>query len=113
MKPPLKIITPAIALFAVATAVPASAGTVSKVVQIGDLNLASNAGQATLEKRIDTAVSAVCASPQAFSLRQRMDQQRCMEKARVDARKQVDKAIAAQLRAERLAVALTSDVASN
>lgn len=64
-------------------ALPVCAGTSeSLAVPYADLNLASTQGQATLERRIETAVRSVCDANQSRELAMRAASKRCQQAAR-------------------------------
>lgn len=69
---------------AVAASAPAVAATVDAmphaIVQTSDLNLRSEAGKATAERRIDAAAAQVCATGERFATAS------CRSQARADAR---------------------------
>jgi UrcA family protein len=72
----------------------ASAGERQQLVKHSDLDLSTSAGQATLKKRINTAVHRVCAFPSAKTMAERADQQRCETRARNSAMRQAGQTIA-------------------
>lgn len=65
-----------------------------RVVRYGDLNLASAAGQARLERRVQTAVDAVCPAGFVLDLGAAAHANACKVAAYEDARSQMDEVIA-------------------
>ena len=61
----------------------------TRIVSYADLNLASAAGRARLESRIERAVRAVCGSPIVWELRSFDRVQECRAEARADAAAQL------------------------
>jgi UrcA family protein len=72
----------------------ASAGERQRLVEHSDLDLSTSAGQATLKKRVNSAVRGVCAFPSAKTAAERTDQQRCETRARTSAMRQAGQTIA-------------------
>jgi UrcA family protein len=72
----------------------ASAGERQRLVEHSDLDLSTSAGQATLKKRVNSAVHGVCAFPSARTAAERIDQQRCETRARTSAMRQAGQTIA-------------------
>lgn len=84
----------AAALGLVATTAPAFAGEVEKMsvkVEYGDINLATAAGQETLDNRIEKAVRTVCRVNDLSTGSRQLTQEKrdCLVKARADARQKV------------------------
>lgn len=84
----------AAALSLVATTAPAFAGKVEKMsirVNFTDINLATAAGQKTLDHRIERAVRSVCRADDLTTGSRVLTQEKraCLAKARADARRQV------------------------
>jgi len=92
------------ALAALTTAPVAAAETVSVAVGFDDLNLASPAGVATLEKRIKAAAEKVCAQAERRELWARASWQECKAATLADAMEQM----ASVLPAETLALAASA-----
>lgn len=85
-------------LGAVATATPASAhATTSRSITVhsADLDLTSDAGTTTLDRRIRGAANRVCGMSGAFMLREKMDAAACRTAAIAGASAQVQLAVAA------------------
>lgn len=75
-----KIVVPALAASALAAvSTPASAETKSVAVQYADLDLTSASGMATLEGRIAAAARKICGKPEARSVHDGADYQRCID----------------------------------
>jgi UrcA family protein len=72
----------------------ASAGDRHRTVEYSDLDLSTTAGQATLKKRVNSAVSSVCSFPNARTSAERADEQRCTTRARTVAMRQAAQKIA-------------------
>jgi len=84
----------AAALGLVCTTAPAYAGEIEKMsvrVNYGDINLATAAGQQTLDNRIEKAVRTVCRTTDLKTGTRIMNQdaRACLAKARADARQQL------------------------
>lgn len=86
------------ALAALVTAVPAAAATneerVSETVSYADLDLTSEAGIETLDRRLDRAVRRVCGSPMVKSVQSERRVTKCREQAWNAIRSERDLAIA-------------------
>ena len=87
--------TPAIAQDIVVTSkkVPEGFEPVQKVVKIGDLNLATTAGVAEMEKRVSQAVNSICRAPVGAPYWEERDSKMCRDFAWESARPQMDRAI--------------------
>jgi UrcA family protein len=72
----------------------ASAGERQRSVDHNDLDLSTQMGQATLKKRVNSAVIGVCAFPSAKTAAERNDQKRCEARARTSAMRQAAEKIA-------------------
>lgn len=84
------IFVPAALIGAMLVAGGAQAGTLRHAeVETADLNLATPAGQALLERRIDAAIDEVCAPLVNTTLEEKMDFRRCRANAQVGADAQV------------------------
>ncbi len=81
----------------------ASAQTRSIGVDASDLDLASNAGRAVLEQRVDHAVDNICGSSHARSTWEQVNYAACSKAARADVRSKVDTMVAAAESARRMA----------
>lgn len=69
---------------------------VARQVSFGDLNLETDAGLATLQKRLDRAVAGICAvNPVADSAAVRDEQARCVSETSAGLQAQVDAAVRA------------------
>lgn len=79
----------------------ASAGERQRSVDHSDLDLSTQMGQATLKKRVNSAVIGVCAFPSAKTAAERNDQKRCEARARTSAMRQAAKKLPATARALR------------
>lgn len=84
-----KSIVTVLAALTASIAVPATAEEVSVTVAFGDLNLASPAGRATLDKRIAAAVNRVCAQAERRDLAGRMAWDECKAATLADAMEQL------------------------
>jgi UrcA family protein len=83
-----KITIAALALSLAAFATPASAETTSVEVRFDDLNLASAAGMAALERRVDRAIERVCGAD-TRPLYKVVQQQQCAREAKASANEQI------------------------
>mgnify|MGYP000085450522 FL=1 len=119
MKTPLKIIAPAAAILAIVAAVPASAGNntgatyTTSAVQYSDLDLTTQDGQETLQKRVNKAVSKVCGFAGRVTLREQMASKACTKAASRQADQETRTVIARANNGERLAATLSPVVAGN
>lgn len=68
---------------------PADTDVKREVVKYGDLNLASDAGQATLDTRIRAAAHRVCQDPGNTAMERFQRERKCRSIAIADARQQV------------------------
>jgi UrcA family protein len=85
---------------------PASAAWRTTEVRINDLDLASSAGQATLETRLERAIKNVCRSNSSKALSERKDIAKCEANARATAEAEAEKRVAAyKVKNERMASA--------
>jgi len=91
------------ALMLAASASLASAQTRSIGIDASDLDLASNAGRAVLEQRVDHAVDNICGSPHARSTWEQANYATCSKAARADVRSRVDAMVAAAENARKMA----------
>ncbi len=74
----------------------AAAQPVARQVSFSDLNLETEAGRATLERRLERAVSSICAvNPVDDSAAVREEQQRCIAETSAGLKGQVDAAVRA------------------
>ena len=80
----------------------------TRTVSYADLNLASTAGQQTLNRRIAGAVRSVCSNPMAGQLSERSADRRCAAEARKKAEPQAAAAIRAHTRAASATMVLAS-----
>jgi UrcA family protein len=72
----------------------ASATERQRTVQYSDLDLSTAAGQATLKKRVNSAVNNVCGFPSVETAADRLDRSRCEARARTSAMRKVAQTIA-------------------
>lgn len=94
-----KLTTPKVAFALLAAALatmPAAAETITRHVHYADLNLTTPAGKASLERRVRTAVSAVCGSfvQAGGNLVEMRNIRTCRRKSHASARSQMNVAIA-------------------
>ncbi|WOE75304.1 UrcA family protein [Alterisphingorhabdus coralli] len=75
----------------------------STTVSYGDLNLNSEAGQQTLERRVKSAARKVCGPRPRLNLSERMDYGRCMDEALDSGEQAMIQIIAAADKGEKLA----------
>jgi len=109
----MKITIPFIAVMLVhASALPAEppvivdAGDVTtETVAFGDLNLASESGQAGLKARIRAAAARVCLNSNPEPLSARLDNQSCARRAMTEAYRQMDRLVLAKARGASTTVA--------
>jgi UrcA family protein len=90
----------------VLAAIPFAAGaaaTQSVSIQTGDLDLASDAGRAALQYRIDHAVDRICGSPHVRTTWEVQNYANCSKAARTAAAAQIDAAVAAAQNARKIA----------
>jgi UrcA family protein len=103
MATPKLFVTTLFAASALAISVPASADWKSKQVGHEDLDLSTSKGQERLKTRVKQAVKQVCRSPRAYTLKERMDQNRCESEAIARAMPKAERTIAAYLQNRQLA----------
>lgn len=81
-----------------ATPAPAAAASpltlTKRTVRHGDLDLTQTPGVQILKRRVDAAVQRVCAPVGRLSLAERPAHRACLDAARADAAKQVERAVA-------------------
>lgn len=97
-----KILGTAALMLAVGTGF-AAAQTRSIGIDASDLDLASNAGRAVLEQRVNHAVDNICGSPHARSTWEQVNYATCSKAARADVRSKVDAMVAAAENARKMA----------
>jgi UrcA family protein len=61
----------------------------SHIVRYSDLNLSSDAGRATLDRRINQAVRAVCGTASSTALQDKLNVEKCYAAARASAKAQM------------------------
>ena len=89
------IIVPALAALSLAAfTTPVSAQTTSVTVPIADLDLSTEAGKATLESRIQTAMVRICGTVEVRQVREGADRQRCLEETEASVRAEIARVIA-------------------
>ena len=89
---PIRSLIPIILIATVAAAQPANAE--SRIVSYADLDLTSPEGQATLDRRIATAVARVCGNDWPIALRFSRQVQRCRVETLADVQAQRNHALA-------------------
>src|SRR6186713_43086 len=86
------IIVPALAALSLAAfTTPVSAQTTSVTVPIADLDLSTEAGQATLESRIAAATGRICGQVEVRKVREGADKQRCLEETEASVRVEISR----------------------
>ena len=81
----------------------AAAQTRSIGIDASDLDLASNAGRAVLEQRVNHAVDNICGSAHSRSTWEQVNYAACSKAARADVQTRVDAMVAAAENARRMA----------
>lgn len=104
-KPIFAVLAAPLVLGAASIAAPAAAEELSVVVKYGDLDLASPAGKATLDRRIAAAVEKVCSPAERRDLRGWMAWEECKVLTLADAMEQ----LAAIAPPARVAIAASTD----
>ena len=89
----MKSLAQVAALAALAFATPAIAQPTAITISFADLNLASSAGKATLDRRIAVAVRSICGSPHNLDLAAVSAARECAIEARASAKSQVSLAV--------------------
>lgn len=85
-----KLIVPALAALSLAVLpTPASAQTTSVTVPIADLDLSTEAGRATLERRVEAAKDRVCGQVEERKVREGADRRRCLEEVETSVRAEI------------------------
>lgn len=97
-----KILGTAVLMLAVSTGF-AAAQTRSIGIDASDLDLASNAGRAVLEQRVNHAVDNICGSAHSRSTWEQVNYAACSKAARADVQTRVDAMVAAAENARRMA----------
>jgi UrcA family protein len=82
------LLVAAVSLAALSSA--ASANSVTHIVRYSDLNLNSEAGRATLDRRINRAARVVCGSPSTAALQDKLNVEKCYAAARASAEAQLN-----------------------
>ncbi|KRA84063.1 UrcA family protein [Altererythrobacter sp. Root672] len=68
---------------------PVSAQSTSVTVPIADLDLSTEAGRATLERRIHAAKARICGHVEVRQVREGADKQRCLEETEASVRAEI------------------------
>jgi UrcA family protein len=76
-------------LVAVSPAAAASSDPATHIVRYSDLDLSSQAGRATLDRRINHAVRMVCGTAASAALQDKLNVQKCYATARASAKAQM------------------------
>jgi UrcA family protein len=76
-------------IIAIAPAAAAPSAPATYVVRYADLDLASEAGRATLDRRINHAVRMVCGTAGSVALQDRLSVEKCYAAARASAKAQI------------------------
>ena len=102
-----------LAASALAISSPAMADWQTKEVGHADLDLSTAKGQERLKTRVKFAVKQVCRSPRAFTLKERLDQNKCEKDAIARAMPKAEQTIAAYMENRRFAAREDKAVVGN
>jgi UrcA family protein len=83
------LLTAFAATIAIAPAAASPSKPATHIVRYADLDLTSEAGRATLDRRINQAVRVVCGSASSAALQDRLSVERCSATARAYAKAQI------------------------
>jgi UrcA family protein len=73
----------------IAIAPAAASNSTTHIVRYADLDLSSEAGRTTLDRRIDYAVRMVCGSAQSGTIQEKLSVEKCSATARASAKAQI------------------------